>query len=736
MRDHSDMSMRRNTQLLQSEAQFRAALDNAPIGMALVSLEGRFTRVNAALCRIVGYAEHELMQLTFQQITVAEDLDLDLGNLQRLVDGAANSYKIEKRYIRKDGTVIWVQLTASVLRDANGQLLQFVAQIEDIQERKEIAMQLERTGQRLRESEERFRLMVDAAVDYAIILLDEHGQVASWNLGAERMYGYAADDIMGKSLHCVYTAEDQNAGIPDQDLRHASASGRTDFEGWRVCRNGRRIWVNMVLTVLKDANQKLVGYTKMSRDLTDRKSREVHTQHIAHHDYLTGLPNRVLLNDRLEQAIRRASREVGFFGVMMLDLDHFKRVNDSLGHHIGDELLKVVSARLVECVRESDTVARMGGDEFVVLLPSMANASGVTRVAQAIVRSISQTISIGAHELSVTPSVGVAMYPQDGTNANALLKNADTAMYQAKAAGRACYEIFNVELETKAVNDLQIENELRVALRRGELQMHYQPQVCLGSGEVIGVEALIRWKHPSKGLIPPADFIRIAENTGLILPISEWILKTACAECLEIQKHTGTALMLAINLSPRQLENGRLCGVLRETLKQTGFNPEHLELEITEGVLMEHIEDAKVILDEIQTLGVKIAIDDFGTGFSSLSYLTQLPINTLKIDRCFVQKSTLSGRDAAVVNAILALAQSLDLRVIAEGVETIEQLEYLMRRQCHAAQGALLGAVQPAERFCVQGYLVSKALPAMELVAQFQAVERSSRNSMSSAAAH
>ena len=993
--DLSEASRNRD-QLLQSEEQFRSVLDNAPIGMALVSLEGRFTRVNASLCQIVGYQPDELMQLTFQQITVAEDLDLDLENLQRLIDGKCSSYKMEKRYVCKDGSLVWIQLTASALRDANGTLLHFIAQIEDIQQRKEAEAQLEHLRQRhalalksgdvgvweyvptkhtliwdaqmyelygmdalypvafedwtaalhrddhaialaavnrcisaktevsyhfrirhpqlgirhieasadvildetgavvrvvgvnrdvtqahlaqtqLRESEERFRLMVDAAIDYAIILLDAQGRVASWNRGAERMYGYKALEIMGRSPACLHTTEDQYAGVPATDLRTATEHGRAECEGWRVRRDGRRIWVNMVMTVVRDAADNVVGYAKMSRDLTerraaeeqvaganhmrevileaspfaiitcsvdgiiqsfntaaermlgyhrnelvqrqtpalihdaaevaqraaelseelhqliepgfavftckaalgqmeerewiyvrkngsrlfvsltvtalrdqfnaicgylgaayditDRKRREALTQHIAQHDHLTGLPNRVLLHDRLGQAIRTAQREGRAFGVLMLDLDHFKRVNDSLGHHIGDELLKVVSARLVACVRESDTVARMGGDEFVLLLPSITDSNGIARVADAIVKSISQTIVIGSHELDVTPSVGVAMFPQDGITANGLLKNADTAMYKAKSAGRACYEIFNLELETKAINDLQIENELRVALRRGELQVHYQPQVCLTTGQVIGVEALIRWQHPTKGMISPAAFIPIAESTGLILPISEWIIKTACRECLDIQKRTGANLMLAINLSPRQLEKGRLCSVLRETLQQTGFAPENLELEITEGVLMEHIEDAKIILDEIQSLGVKIAIDDFGTGFSSLSYLTQLPISTLKIDRGFVQKVTHNVRDAAVVNAILALAQSLDLRVIAEGVETLDQLRYLLQRQCTAAQGALLGAVQPADRFCVQGFLVSKALPAAELVSRFHFLESGARCQVASAA--
>lgn len=984
-------------QLAQSEAQFRSALQHAPIGMALVSLEGRFLQVNAALCAIVDYPPAELMQLTFMQITVPEDLDADMENLQRLIAGEIASYKMEKRYYRKDGSVVWVQLTVSALRDAAGKLLHFIAQIEDIHERKQSEAQLENLRQRhalalrsgdlgvweftpdtdtliwdwqmhelygrdallpvtlgdwqasvhpedldqanaavarcldhktevlcsfrirhpqrgvryiegsadvildakgtvlrvvgvnrdvtdahlaqtrLMQSEERFRLMVDAAVDYAIILLDTRGHVASWNRGAERMYGYTAAQILGRSPTCLLTAADQQLDIYGNSFREAEASGRFESEGWQLRRSGERIWVNMLVTVLRDAGGAVLGYAQMSHDLTarraaeqqlaaanhmrgvileaspfaiitttvdgiiqsfnaaaermlgyqrdelvqrhtpsllhdaaevaqraaelsrecgrsiqpgfqvfvckaaageleerewtylrkdgsrlqvsltvtalrdqtnaitgylgaayditDRRRREALTQHIAQHDHLTGLPNRLLLNDRLEQTIRSASRNAEIFAVLMIDLDHFKRVNDSLGHHIGDELLKVVSQRLEACVRESDTVARMGGDEFVVLLPSVSDRGGVIRVAEAIVKSISQTIVIDSHELDVTPSVGVAMFPHDGNNANVLLKNADAAMYKAKSVGRACYELFNSELETKAINDLQIENELRLALRRGELELHYQPQICLATGQMIGVEALLRWRHPVKGMISPAVFIPIAESTGLILPISEWIIRTACRECLEIEQRTGAALMLAINLSPRQLENGRLCGLLRETLRETGFQPQNLELEITEGVLMAHIEDAKTLLADIQSLGVKIAIDDFGTGFSSLSYLTQLPINTLKIDRGFVHKVTHSVRDAAVVNAILALAQSLELRVIAEGVETIDQLRYLLQRQCHAAQGTLLGATLPADRFCVQGFLVSKALPAKELASRFHFLESSSRCSVTSASA-
>lgn len=983
-------------QLLQSEEQFRAALQHAPIGMALVSLEGRFMQVNSALCAIVGYPAEDLMQLTFQEITAPEDLNADLHNLQQLIADEIKSYKMEKRYLRRDRSEVWIQLTASALRDASGKLLHFVAQIEDIHERKQSEVQLEQLRQRhalalksgdigvwdytpasqtliwdtqmheiygldgprplryedwtgalhaadhdlavaavlrceqertevsyrfrihhprlgirhleasadvildksgkvlrmvgvnrdvtaahlaqerLRASEERFRLMADSAIDYAIILLDQHGRVASWNRGAERMYGYTAEEIVGRSLACLHTTDDQHGDLSTEAFLQTEDSGRFEAEGWRLRHDGERIWVNILVTVVRDAAGQVVGYTEMSRDLTerrateqqlaaanhmrgvileaspfsiittsvdgiiqsfnaaaermlgyrreevqlrhspalihdpaevtaraaelsreygrpippgfevfickpsageieerewtylrkdgsrlqvslsvtalrdqanaicgylgaayditDRKRREALTQHIAQHDNLTGLPNRLLLHDRLNQAIRAASRGAECFGVLMLDLDHFKRVNDSLGHHIGDELLKVVSKRLVACVRESDTVARMGGDEFVVLLPSVTDADGISRVAEAIVKSISQTIVIGSHELDVTPSVGVAVFPQDGSNANVLLKNADAAMYKAKSAGRACYEIFNSELETKAINDLQLENELRVAFRRHELELHYQPQICLTTGQLIGVEALVRWRHPVKGMISPAEFIPIAEATGLILPISEWIIRTACRECLEIASRTGAALMLAINLSPRQLENGRLCSLLRQTLHETGFAAENLELEITEGVLMTHIEEARTLLTEIQSLGVKIAIDDFGTGFSSLSYLTQLPINTLKIDRSFVQKVTDSVRDGAVVNAILALAQSLDLRVIAEGVETIAQLRYLLQRQCSAAQGPLLATVQPADRFCVQGFLISKALPAQELASRFHFLESSSRCSVTSAA--
>lgn len=982
-------------QLQQSEEQFRSALNNAPIGMALVSLEGRFTQVNPALCEIVGYSPDQLTQMTFQEITVADDLDADLDNLKQLIADEIKSYKMEKRYLRRDRSEVWIQLTASAVRDANGKLLHFIAQIEDIHERKlsetrlenlrqrhSLALKsgdlgvwdytpatgtliwdaqmyevygrnvnepvtlglwqscvhpqdlarataaldrclaersdflcnfriqhsrlgirhieasadliLDRQGQvlrlvgvnrdvtearlaqqRLMESEERFRLMADSAIDYAIILLDEHGHIASWNRGAERMYGYSAAEIVGSSLTRLYRTEAQRADLSVEPSIHATASAHYETEGWCVRRDGQRIWVNMLVTVVRDAGGKAVGYTHLSRDLserrtteqqlaaanhmrkvileaspfsiitttvdgliqtfntaaeqmlgyrrdeveqvhspalihdpaevairaaelsreygrviqpgfevfvckaaageieerewtylrkdgsrlqvsltvtalrdqannicgylgaaydiTDRKRREVMTQHIAQHDHLTGLPNRLLLHDRLDQAIRTAACEAGRFGVLILDLDHFKRVNDSLGHHIGDELLKVVAKRLVASVRESDTVARMGGDEFVVLLPTISDTDAITRVAEAVVKNISQTIVIGSYELDVTPSVGIAMFPRDGGNANILLKNADAAMYKAKSAGRACFEMFNSDLEIRAVNDLQIENELRVAVRRNELELHYQPQICLSTGRMIGVEALVRWRHPSRGMISPAEFIPIAEATGLILPISEWIIRTACRQCLEIERVTGASLMLAINLSPRQLENGRLCKLLSDALRETGFSPENLELEVTESVLMEHIEDAKTLLADIQSLGVKIAIDDFGTGFSSLSYLTQLPINTLKVDRSFVQKLGHSQRDGAVVNAILALAQSLDLRVIAEGVETIAQLRYLMQRQCGVAQGPLLAPAQPVDRFRIQGFLISQALPASALASQFHALEAGSRRSVASA---
>ena len=411
---------------------------------------------------------------------------------------------------------------------------------------------------------------------------------------------------------------------------------------------------------------------------------------LAQYDPLTGLPNRALFRDRLTHAIARGQRAQSLVGLLYLDLDRFKGINDSLGHDLGDLLLKAVAGRLQNCVRDVDTVARMGGDEFTVVLESVANLEGVTMTAQRILNALTQPFTLDGHEVFVTASIGLTVYPYDEKDAHGLLKHADIAMYRAKAQGGNAYQGYNASMSTAVSEHLALENDMRRALARDEFLLHYQPQMDLRRHRVIGMEALIRWQHPERGLIAPARFIPIAEESGLINAIGHWVLHAACVETRQRQAHTHPDLRVAVNLSAHQFRQRHLVRGVADILRDTGLKPASLELELTEGSLMGDTEAALAALDELKAMGVKISIDDFGTGYSSLRYLKTFPIDTLTIDQSFVRDITTDPNDAAIATAIIAMAHSLGISVIAEGVETTAQLELLRQKRCNAIQGYLL----------------------------------------------
>jgi diguanylate cyclase (GGDEF)-like protein len=439
----------------------------------------------------------------------------------------------------------------------------------------------------------------------------------------------------------------------------------------------------------------------LEAEIAERRLADQRVVHMAHHDALTGLPNRTLLADRVGQAIARAHRSGGMLAVLFLDLDRFKNVNDSFGHAVGDMLLTSVSARLTASRREDDTVARLGGDEFIISIPDVSGAPEAEAVAARILADLAKPFTISGHQLHADGSIGIALYPRDGDTAETLMRNADTAMYHAKESGRANYQFFSAQLTERVSRRLSTETNLRRALERGEFIVHYQPLVNLATGHVDGGEALLRWPQEDQRIISPVEFIPIAEDTGLIVPLGEWVLLEACAQAQAWQaQHPG--LRVAVNLSARQFRQKNLIGMIEQVLGESRLAPSLLELELTEGMLMHNVEEAARILLRLDEIGVRLAIDDFGTGYSSLSYLKRFPIHTLKIDRSFVRDISTDPDDAAIVTAIVAMARSLNLVVTAEGVETEEQAAFLRSLTCDYAQGFHFGQPMPSTEFAAR----------------------------------
>ena len=477
--------------------------------------------------------------------------------------------------------------------------------------------------------------------------------------------------------------------------------------GWRLFSQGvGTIYLGYIGFLL----QAVTGMSMIACLLEDeREASELATvemEHLAYHDALTGLPNRPLFMDRLILALAQSTRSNQKLAVFFLDLDRFKDINDSLGHSTGDGLLKAVAERIRRCIREGDTVARFGGDEFTLLIPRIDNVEDAAKIAQKILETLKIPFSISDHELFVTTSIGISVYPGDGSDPETLVRNADTAMYRAKDQGRDNYQLYAPAMNARALERLALENMLRKALSHRELVLYYQPVADMRTKSIVGVEALIRWQHPERGLVSPAHFISVAETSGLIIPIGDWVLRTACRQTKLWQKRIDPDLTIAVNLSARQFQQPNLVEEVAEVLEETGLDAECLELEITESNAMQNAENTIYTLRELKALGVRIAMDDFGTGYSSLSYLKRFPIDTLKLDQSFVREITTVASDAAIATAVIAMAHSLDLKVIGEGVETEEQFAFLHKQKCDYIQGYLFSPPQSAES--LESYLLER----------------------------
>ncbi len=520
----------------------------------------------------------------------------------------------------------------------------------------------------------------------AIIITDNQNRIVSANQAFARITGYMPEEVIGRDPKLLASGRHDRAFY--QNMWHAiTGAGYWQGEIWDRRKNGEIYPKRLAISAVKDESGEIANYIASFSDITEHKEADERIRYMAHHDALTRLPNRTLLQDRLEQAIAAAERSKKRVGLLLLDLDRFKNINDTLGHSTGDLLLQAVAERLKGHIRDDDTLARLGGDEFIIVLPGMDQVEDAAYVAQKILNAMTQSFSLDGHDLNITPSIGISIYPNDTQEIEILIRNADTAMYRAKENGRNNYQFFTQDMNTSAFERLLLENNLRHALERDEFVLHYQPQVNVETGCIIGVEALIRWQHPDMGLVAPAKFIPVAEECGLIVAIGEWVLETACAQNRQWQEAGVPAIPVSVNLSAAQFHQQDIQETVAYILQKENLAPCYLELELTEGVIIQDAEATIVTLKALKSIGVQLSIDDFGTGYSSLSYLKRFEVDKLKIDQSFLRDIATDPINAAIAIAIIAMAKALNLRVIAEGVETKEQLMFLRSQRCDEIQG-------------------------------------------------
>lgn len=739
-----DITERKQTEqsLWQAEQKYRSIFENVVEGIFQTSPTGHYLAANPMLAKIYGYASPEELIATLTDIK--HQLYVDPTQREAFMQVLQQSdavWRFESQVYRKDGSIIWISENARTIRDEAGQLLGYEGTVEDITDRKQAEEELHKRDALLRGvAEATNHLLIEPDYTAAIVnalsvlgkavnvdrvyLYQNHphpdtGEVAmsmryEWTrasvqpsinqphwqnqpysaFGLSRWYDALSTGNSVSGIACELPVSEQTLLGFDRVLSFLLVPILIDdqfwgFIGFDDCHTDRH-WSRNEETLLVAMAASVGGALK-------REQAESTIRYQAFHDLLTGLPNRTLFQDRMTQALGNAQRQNTLLAVMFLDLDHFKTINDTLGHAIGDQLLQAVARRITGCLRSGDTIARWGGDEFTILLPQISCVEDAAKTARRLIDTLKLAFHLEDHELYISSSIGIALFPVDGDDPQTLLKHADAALYRVKEQGRNGFQIYTPAINSQASELLALEHSLHYALLRNEFVLNYQPQVNVRTGEVTGMEALLRWQHPEFGMIAPEVFIPLAEENGLIRAIGQWVLQTACSQSRVWQSSGFPSLRVAVNLSARQFQEPQLIDLIAQVLAETHLNPGCLELEITETTAMQNVDFTTAMLQTLHAMGVRITMDDFGSGYSSLSYLKTFPLNSIKIDRSFIQTLATETKDAAIVHAVIALGRGLNLTVVAEGVETQEQLQLLRSCDCDQMQGYLFSHPMTAD---------------------------------------
>lgn len=683
----------RKNELKKQYESMKVTLSGIIDAIIMVDMDGTIIFLNHIAQELTGYSEREalgkqvseVVQIISEITKVPSDIPIENVIREGIVLGSGKSAIL----VSKNGTEHSIASSLAPVHGKNGRICGAVMILRDITER--------RLVEKLLRQEKDFLNSIVNNAGIIIMVMDKEGFIIKFNRYAEKVTGYTEEELLGKSCFDIlvpemysFLAKNMNSKSANQEPEHT--------ENIIERKDGSKIYVLWNSRVIYDNDEPDI-IVCMGVDITERKLSEERVRYLAFYDSLTGLPNRTYIMDEIDQVFLKAGRNNELVAIMFFDLDNFKKINDTLGHGYGDDLLVDIGNKLKDTIGENDKIARLGGDEFIILQTQIKSTDEIKVEAEKIIKIFQEPWVLENKEFYITTSIGITVFPHDGTDVNTLLKNADTAMYRAKEVGKNTYQMFARSMNDKILEKYETESKLRRVLEREELELYYQPQIDIATGKMLGLEALLRWNHPDKGIISPMSFIPLAEETGMIVPIGEWVLRTACRQIKKWQDEGYPHLYVAVNFSSKQFQQKNFVGVVAGIIEETGINPNRLEIEITESVAMHDLNLTIDILRKLKSMGIQISLDDFGTGYSSLNYLKQLPINTLKIDKTFIHGITETSYEKVITSSLIIMAHDMNLIVTAEGVETPAQLAFLKKHKCDKAQGYLYSEPLPADEF-------------------------------------